>query len=482
MSWLLLLLACREPTIEVIPGVSASLEVVVTNPTSCATCDGFADIDTLRLDVSVAGVVVASDTFAYPDEAVTLPDLTSFGVVRVSLFGLADGRVLSVGRTAEIVLMPDAEQSVPLVFLPVNRALALDAPMATDRSRHLVLSRRDGTVLLVGGLDPAGQRATSTTELFDPALGTFDEFEPYPSGGMASPVVAPLPGGASLLVGGYAVLGGAPVAIDHAVVFDDDTGTFTQAAPLTQGRSGHCVAMFRERQGLVLGGAPGAADALKHNDETGEWSFTELTMHDLDTEETTGCAATSNGAVYVQGRGPLSTGVWDGGWAGADPSEAFTAAGPGGAGDARYVEGASFFPTEDGGMRVLGGADVESGEVASDGRLYAPDVQRFTKVEGFAAPRFDTQVAPWIAPGWYAAGCGWTDATRTEGEATLELFAPGDEAHGPPIQLDRARPGCGLSVLRDGSILVTGGYEVGGASAVDAALVVPYIDPAMTAE
>ncbi|MDP2308666.1 MAG: hypothetical protein Q8P18_21775 [Pseudomonadota bacterium] len=483
MPWLLLLFACREPVIEVIPGVSTALEVVVTNPTSCPACDAFRDVDTLRLDISMGDVVVASDTFAYPDEAVTLPDLADFGVIRITLLGLAEGRVLSAGRTAEIVLVPDAELSVPLVFLPVNRALALDAPMLTDRSRHVALTRRDGSVVLIGGVDPQGERATATTERFDPTLGTFAEFSAYASPAVASPVAAVLDGGDTLLVGGYALLAGATVAVENASVFDDTLGTFSAIGSLSQGRNGHCVAMFRERQGIVLGGSAadsgGGADYLKPDGESGEWGFIPLEMRDFDAAAVTGCAVLTDGSVYVQGSDAASTGVWDGGDTELDPAEAFFPMNEGNAGDFRYVSGGALFPTDDGSIRILGGADVGTGAVYADGRLYAPDAKRFVSVEGFGEPRFAPQIAPWITPGWYAAGCGWTDSTRTAGEATIELVSPVEGMSGPAIQLDRARPGCGLSVLLDGSILVTGGYEVGNTAVLDAALVVPYVDPAM---
>ncbi|MDP2313755.1 MAG: hypothetical protein Q8P41_12680 [Pseudomonadota bacterium] len=479
MFWPLLNLACREPVIEVIPGVSTSIEVIVTNPTSCPACDGFRDIDTLRLELSVGEEVVASDTFAYPGEAVTLPDLTDFAVVRITLMGLADGRVLSLGRTAEVVVVPDATLSIPLVFLPVNRALALDAPMLTDRSRHLAITRRDGAVLLIGGVDPMGERATSVTEQYDPVTGTFAEFDPFPGSAMASPTTAALPDGATLIVGGYAVIGGNDVAVEGAAVFDDTAGTFGEAGRLSQGRNGHCVAMFRERQGIALGGAEGVADYLKPDDESGLWSFIALDMRDFDPGAVTGCDVLADGTVFVQGRDAASTGVWDGGNSALDPAEAFFPINEGNAGDFRYVEGAVTFPMDDGSIQVIGGAEVGTGEVLADARRYTPEARRFEPADGFGSPRYATQVAPWIQPGWYAAGCGFTDTTRTEGEDTLELFAPAEGGHGAPIQLDRARPGCALSVLRDGSILVTGGYEAGTGAVLDAALVVPYVDPAM---
>lgn len=481
MTWAFLLLACnREPVVEVIPGVTTALEVLVSNPTSCPSCDAFRDVDTLRLEVSVGEDVVASDTFAYPGEDVTLPDLDGFGVVRITLLGLEDGRVISAGRTPEVVLVPDATLTAPLVFLPVNRALGLEVSMLTERSRHLAITRRDGSVLLVGGLDARGERATATTELYDPATGTFAEFSsPFPGSAMAAPSSAPLPDGATLIVGGFAIVGGNTVAVEGAVVFDDTLGAFVEAGALSQGRSGHCVAMFRERQGIALGGAASGGDYLKPDEADGTWRFSALDMRDFDPGAVTGCGVLADGTVFVQGRDAASTGVWDGGNAELDPAEAFSAINEGNAGAFRYVDGATLFPMADGTMVLLGGADTSTGEVYADGRVYAPEARRFAASDGFREPRLAPSVAPWISEGWYAAGCGWTDSTRTVGEDTLELLAPGTDSTGPRILLDRARPGCGLSVLGDGSLLVTGGFDPADPGGLDAALVVPYVDPAM---
>jgi hypothetical protein len=76
------------------------------------------------------------------------------------------------------------------------------------------------------------------------------------------------------------------------------------------------------------------------------------------------------------------------------------------------------------------------------------------------------------------AGCGWADADRTVGESSVELFAPGAAEAGPLVTLERERPGCAVSVLRDGSLLVTGGFELGSTAGADAAIVVPWMDSA----
>ncbi|MFN7145251.1 MAG: hypothetical protein ACK4YP_15870 [Myxococcota bacterium] len=472
----LLLAGCaKDPVVEVLPGVNTDLEVRVVNPTDCPFCDPFDGVDTLRLEVSVGPDVVASDTFAYPGEAVTLPDLADFGVVRVTLLGLSDGRVFSAGRTAEIVLLPDAALSVPLVFVPANRALPLAAEMVTDRYRHVALPRRDGTVLLLGGLDPMRERATASTEVYDPATGVFTEFTALPTRGTAAPVVSPLPEGAALLSGGYAVIGENEVAAEDTVVVDDTSGVFVESGPLSAGRVGHCVAMFRARQGLALGGAEGPSDYLKPDPNTGLWGFSSFEMRDFDAGAVTGCAVLSDGVVYVQGADAASTGAWSAD--AEDPGQGFAPITEGTAGDFRYVRGAALLPSADGGMRILGGADVETGEVHADGRMYVPDARRFLPIDAFREPRFDPQVVPWIEDGVHVVGCGWADADRVETDGSVELVTEAGPS-GPPLALDEERPGCALAVLPDGAILVTGGGEQGPPTGAAAALFVPYLDAA----
>jgi hypothetical protein len=69
-------------------------------------------------------------------------------------------------------------------------------------------------------------------------------------------------------------------------------------------------------------------------------------------------------------------------------------------------------------------------------------------------------------------GCGGDDAGATE---LVDLRA-GNRL--PVIAMDRARPGCTISVLDDGSVLFAGGYPEGGDSggpAATAAIAVPWL-------
>lgn len=466
----------KDPVVEVIPGVHGSVAIALLNPTECPACDPFAGIDALRLDVSVGDAVVASNTFLYPDEDVTLPDLADYGVARFTLVGLAGGRVTAAGRTPEVVIRPDVDTTVPMAFLPVNRALPLVGRMQAERYGARAFARRGGDVVVVGGLDPTRRRALADVEVYAPANGAFTALEDAPVAA-AGFEVTPLPDGEWLFSGGYAIAMGDEVPLSDAMVYADDTAVFRAVGSMTAGRDRHCLAMYRERQGLVLGGADAEAEYLKPGTDSGEWTFTPLTMRDLEVRDVTGCVSPGEDSVYVQGRDAASTGVWSQ-EASEDPSEAFRAVSEGTAGAYRYVSGARLLAHDDGSVRILGGADVETGEVYADGRLYAPAARRFSTIGGFQSPRYAPDLVPWIEDGWYAAGCGWADAERTTGEDTVELLAPFEDVTGALIALDRERQGCALAALPDGALLVVGGGPEGVPTGADAALIVPWLDAA----
>ena len=367
---LLLLLACnKDPVIEVIPGVTSDLEISLVNPTECGACDPFRGVDTLKVEVTVGEDEVASDSFTWPDEAVTLPDVSAFGVIRVQLLGLEDGRVVSAGRTPEIVLMPGESQSVPMMFLPANTVLPLAASMLTARSRHTSFNRRDGSVVLVGGQDAFGERALGTSEIWSLDAGFVDNGSTG-AGAAADMMVSRLSTGDVFLTGGYATLDGKEVAADGSTVWNETDGVFEAAGSLSAGRRDGCFALFEDRKGLAIGGGPDNADYLKPND-SGAWEFTELGMVDLEETAVSGCAALGDGDLFVQGTDATGTGLWDGG--SKQPSQAFVPIVPGTAGEYRYVTGAAILSPSPGVAWILGGEDAETGQVLADGRAFSAD-------------------------------------------------------------------------------------------------------------
>jgi hypothetical protein len=159
---------------------------------------------------------------------------------------LQDGRVLIVGghrgRRADITLYASAE-----VFDPADQRFRRVGDMQTRRHKHDAVLLADGRVLVTGGSDERDDRgAYRSTEVFDPASGTFSP---------GSPLVRPrykhigssvlLPTGAVLLAGGAA----------EAEVFDPRSGKSAVVASATQ-LSGQfsAVAMTHAGQVLITGG------------------------------------------------------------------------------------------------------------------------------------------------------------------------------------------------------------------------------------
>ncbi|MFZ5475596.1 MAG: hypothetical protein ACOZNI_02370 [Myxococcota bacterium] len=474
---LIALLACKEPEVITLGGRETSLDVTLVNPTSCDVCDPFRNVDTLRLDVIAGGEVVASDSFAWPGETPELPDLEGFGVVRIALVGLSGSRVASAGRTAEVVLVPDRAQTATMVFLPANRALPLAGGMLGDRSHALAARLRDGRVLVAGGVDPMRDRTFANAETYDPATGTFSPTEATLPEDVAAPVAAWTAEGDLLVTGGWQVEGPTTPASAAASRYDADEERFVPLGDMAQARAGHCLAIYRERHAIVLGGAADTnqADYAKRDDDTGEWAFSAIGMRDFEPADVSGCAPISEERVFVQGRTLDATGVWsyaDGG----DPAESFRSVEQADDDGARALDGPMLLPLPLGDVWVGSGADAGTGEAVEASRIFDAGHFRFDESGPLAVPRVDGKVEPWIAEGWLVAGCGFEDAARTSAASSVELFDWENGSTAVTVDLDRTRPGCAATVLADGSVLVTGGFGEDDAGADAASLVVPWAD------
>ncbi len=159
---------------------------------------------------------------------------------------LQDGRVLIVGghrgRRADIILYASAE-----VFDPADNRFRRVGDMQERRHKHDAVLLADGRVLVTGGSDERDdQGAYRSTEVFDPARGTFSAAPPlarprYKHNGSA----VLLPTGAVLIAGGA----------NEAEVYDPRAGTTTVVPGATR-LTGQfsAVAMTRSGQVLITGG------------------------------------------------------------------------------------------------------------------------------------------------------------------------------------------------------------------------------------
>ncbi len=467
---LLALLGCKEPEQFTVGGRTATLNFTLTNPTSCAQCDPWRDVDTLVVRVLAGKDVVTEATFQR-DAPIELADLPGFGVVRVELEGLAAGQVRSAGRSPEVALGPDVVADVPMTFLPVNRMLPLAAAMGTPRSRHVAVPLVDGRVLIAGGEDPGRTRVYPTAELFDPREGTFAAVEGALPAGVASPTVLRLEDGDVMLVGGLARTRSGAVSVPAVTLVDHVTGAISAVADLNVAREGACAARFRDKQAIVLGGADGdVADYLKPGD--GDWSFDAVPMRDFDPSRVDACASLEDGSVLVLGESAATTGIWapaDG----QDPGAAFTPVRDAQVGAARLARGATTLRTETG-TWMLGGVDPTDATLMRDSAIYDEANARFVDGPALTAGRFRPQVVA-LPDGIAAVGCGWGDEAMTRSVDTVELVDLRGDDRLPSIATDRARPGCTLTALDDGSVLIAGGFGASSGNGATAALMLPWV-------
>ncbi len=473
MTLIWMLWGCKEPVTEVIPAEDGSLTLRLVNPTTCSWCDAFAELDEMRIDVEQDGVVVASDTFAWPAESLGLPALDGFGVVRVRVYGVGEGFVVSYGQTPEIALGPGQKLDVAMLFAPVNLALPVSSNMRAGRSQAATVTLRDGRVLIAGGYEGNRTGVLSSVELYDPATGAFGDAPyslPVP---LAGSIVVGVDTGERFFVGGASTAEGTRSA--EGVMFIEEEGTMESVRPMNRARAGHCVSQFRGDQAMVLGGHEDDAahgDFLRISPDDGEWNFKDQPFSDFDEAKVSSCAPLVDGRTAVQGTSPQSTGIWaysEENVGAVDPETAFLATPPmdPGAG-AAFVLGASIVGLADGDAWVGGGVDPLSGQLAEARELRAASV-RFDPADALPRARAWGELMALDDVGNMAWGCGWRDAAQSTPLANVEFFNVETGALGPTVELVDVRRGCDLAVLADGAILV-----VGGALEPTAELIVPY--------
>jgi hypothetical protein len=140
--------------------------------------------------------------------------------------------------------------------------------LAAPRHRHAAVRMPDGSVLVVGGLDGAGQPVRSM-ELFS-LDGGFDPAGDLPAGaGIVDASLTPLPDGRVLIAGGRAdATPGAP-ALDTAYIarLDPLDGSVDVVATdrLIRPRAGHQAVLLCDGTVLLVGGTPTPAPAERYN-------------------------------------------------------------------------------------------------------------------------------------------------------------------------------------------------------------------------
>ncbi|AUX40216.1 uncharacterized protein SOCE26_016150 [Sorangium cellulosum] len=183
---------------------------------------------------------------------------------------LSDGRVVVAGGrhrdTGERLASAELFDPASDTWLPTGS-------MHTARTDPTATLLLDGRVLVVGGQDP--EEDTQSAELFDPASGTWAA-----AGSLHIPrtrhTATLLADGRVLVAGGIALpeLPDSLARIDHAEVFDPGSDTWEPVAPMLAVRHRHSATLLSDGRVLVVGGvgATGVLDSAEVFDpDSGAW-------------------------------------------------------------------------------------------------------------------------------------------------------------------------------------------------------------------
>ncbi|MCP4917884.1 MAG: hypothetical protein GY913_13305 [Proteobacteria bacterium] len=469
--WLLMLACTGGPTIV---NQEGTLVLDLVNPTIADPWNG---VDSVLIELVVDGQVVEQSSFSL-DEDAQVPGLDHFGTGRFRVAGLGGGTVVSYGRSAEVWLAPGVDLTIPMTFLPVNQVLPVADEMAAPRSEHLSARLPDGRVLLFGGRSPDGGVAYADLEVYDPAEGIFKPTGTYAPLGLYAASWTVRPDRTLLITGGRTILAGSGRAHPGVFQYDPVSGLLSSETDMTNDRSGHCLAEFREGFGVAMGGnrLTLAVDWMRNDPDTNELNWSDVVITGLDQAAVTGCVAVEGGEVFVQGMSANATGLFnfseDAAAVNPNVSDAFYAVE---SGDFDLLEGAMLIPLD--AETVWVGAGESASDTPITGRLFDIPSRSFVGGVDPARPRVSGDWDAWIEDGWYVLGCGTADGSPETPQTTVEVLNLESGERYPYLEMDRARPGCRVDALLDGAILISGGFSSGGDAEPGAAIVVPY-DPA----
>jgi hypothetical protein len=167
---------------------------------------------------------------------------------------LTNGRILFTGGFIAGTTITDR----PETYDPISETFTLlSNRMAAPRASHAAVRLTDGRVLLCGGYRepfPGTLVTTKTAELFDPVTNTFTA-----TGDMTTErvdhAVNRLPDGRVLVTGGGKVVGALFVELETTEIFDPATGTFAPAASMAHSHAQHGAEDLGDGRIAILGGS-----------------------------------------------------------------------------------------------------------------------------------------------------------------------------------------------------------------------------------
>lgn len=326
-----------------------------------------------------------------------------------------------------------------------GRVIPVDT-MAVPRAAHTATLLADGTVLVAGGCSVNGcelDARAGSTELYDPRSRSF-RAGPRLSRWRVSHAAVRLPGGRVLVFGGWSRNGLARTA----ELYVPARRAFVPGGEMVTPRGGFSATLLRDGRVLVVGGVAGGvhlASAELYDPRTGRFSPT-------GSMETPRFAHTAtllrDGRVLVVG-GSRADGEVIASAELFDPvTRRFAPAGS--MAVRRHKHGAARLP--DGRVLVVGGSDERDGfGQQGSAELYDPARGEFLRTGDLAARRFKLGDTVVLLPSGELLVAG--------GAAEVEAYVPGRSSFRTVGRVDASRAFATATRLRNGNVLIVGGYD-----------------------
>jgi hypothetical protein len=212
------------------------------------------DVDEITLMNGAPLVRPAHDTLTYP----------RYDHTATRLGDDVGAPVLVVGGTDGTAPIAQAELFKPII----SQFSTFHPTMQVPRSRHQAVRMTDGSVLILGGIDAAGN-PVSQIEIFTLEGGFIapTSLTLPMNAGVVDMAVTTLPDDRVLITGGRKTLNGPPVATAFIAQLNTDTNSIDVLATdsLTVPRAGHSATLLCDGTVLISGGTTAPAPAERYN-------------------------------------------------------------------------------------------------------------------------------------------------------------------------------------------------------------------------
>jgi WD40 repeat protein len=371
-----------------------------------------------------------------------LPLIVSAGLVVGCIPATIDAPKVDVEKTSTPT---QASQSSPMANDRYSNCLSPALKMTVEHAAHTATLLPNGNVLIAGGFLEKGtsEIASASAEIFDPATNTFT-----PTGNMNEPrnghTATLLPNGLVLIVGGWNLNGRSATA----ELYEPETGIFHYTGSLMAPRQGMAATLLENGQVLISGG-----DSARNTPQLVTEIFDPSTQKFSPSGELN-AGRMGHSATLLNDSSVLLVGGASGEKVLAsaeiyDPNTGeFTLAND--ANEVRYKHGAVLM--QDGTVLVIGGSNQNdwTGKYKS-AEVYNPEPGIFTKVSDMNAERFKLTYSALLLPDGNVLVSG--------GNRMIEIFDPQTQSFIQGGILDNDYYSSVSTLLENGSVLITGGYD-----------------------